>query len=184
MKQKVETTKLSAEKVRDIRRFTRKQYGAKEKIRIVLNGLRARSRSRPCAAGKASPRACLTIGRRRSSKPARSGWRMIWVLWPTSNSRVRKLTAQSHSGNFPHGRILCVAEHLHSGTLMPSGASTKSLEDDHPHRWAAIVRHDRSFGYDSAMNGSVFLSLGRAVTGFHLRAPRRRHHGQPAGPQG
>jgi transposase len=41
MRQKMEATKPSAEKViKDIRRITRKQYGAEEKIRIVLDGLR------------------------------------------------------------------------------------------------------------------------------------------------
>ncbi len=41
MRQKMEATKPSAEKViKDIRRVTRKQYGAAEKIRIVLDGLR------------------------------------------------------------------------------------------------------------------------------------------------
>ncbi len=41
MRQKTEATKPSAEKViKDIRRVTRKQYGAEEKIRIVLDGLR------------------------------------------------------------------------------------------------------------------------------------------------
>jgi transposase len=40
MRQKTEVTKPSAEKViKDIRRITRKQYGAEEKIRIVLDGL-------------------------------------------------------------------------------------------------------------------------------------------------
>ena len=41
MKQKSQTVKEPAEKaVRDIRRKTRKQYSAEEKIRIVLSGLR------------------------------------------------------------------------------------------------------------------------------------------------
>ena len=41
MRQKTEAAKPSAEKViKDIRRVTRKQYGAEEKIRIVLDGLR------------------------------------------------------------------------------------------------------------------------------------------------
>ncbi len=41
MRQKMDVTKPSAEKViKDIRRITRKQYGAEEKIRIVLDGLR------------------------------------------------------------------------------------------------------------------------------------------------
>mgnify|MGYP001453174916 CR=1 FL=1 len=43
MRQKTEVTKPSAEKViKDIRRITRKQYGAEEKIRIVLDGLRGK----------------------------------------------------------------------------------------------------------------------------------------------
>ena len=41
MRQKTEMTKPSSEKViKDIRRVTRKQYGAEEKIRVVLDGLR------------------------------------------------------------------------------------------------------------------------------------------------
>jgi len=41
MRQRTEAAKPSAEKViKDIRRVTRKQYGAEEKIRIVLDGLR------------------------------------------------------------------------------------------------------------------------------------------------
>ena len=41
MRQRTEVTKPSAEKViKDIRRVTRKQYAAEEKIRIVLDGLR------------------------------------------------------------------------------------------------------------------------------------------------
>jgi len=41
MRQKAETPKSSADRiVRDIRRATRRQYSAEEKIRIVLDGLR------------------------------------------------------------------------------------------------------------------------------------------------
>jgi hypothetical protein len=41
MRQKSETQKPSSERiVKDIRRATRKQYSAEEKIRIVLDGLR------------------------------------------------------------------------------------------------------------------------------------------------
>ncbi len=41
MRQKTEAARPSAEKViQDIRRVTRKHYGAEEKIRIVLDGLR------------------------------------------------------------------------------------------------------------------------------------------------
>jgi transposase len=41
MRQKSETTKVASEQVvKEIRRATRKQYSAEEKIRIVLDGLR------------------------------------------------------------------------------------------------------------------------------------------------
>src|SRR5260221_9472135 len=44
MRQKSETTKVSSERVvKDIRRATRKQYSAEEKIHIVLDGLRGES---------------------------------------------------------------------------------------------------------------------------------------------
>src|SRR6516225_7904521 len=44
MRQKSEATKGSSERVvREIRRTTRKQYSAEEKIRIVLDGLRGES---------------------------------------------------------------------------------------------------------------------------------------------
>ena len=59
--------------VRDIRRKTRKQYTAEEKIRVVVSGLRGEERSPPCAAARASPRVCSTAGRKRFWKPARSG---------------------------------------------------------------------------------------------------------------
>ena len=78
MSQKSGTQKASAEAViKDIRRATRKQYGAEEKIRIVLEVCAARSRSPRCADVKGSPRAFTTTGRRNSSKPARSGWLVI-----------------------------------------------------------------------------------------------------------
>ena len=41
MRQKPETNKIASEQVvKDIRRATRKQYSAEEKIRVVLDGLR------------------------------------------------------------------------------------------------------------------------------------------------
>jgi len=44
MSQKSETLKSTSERiVKDIRRATRKQYSAEEKIRIVLDGLRGKS---------------------------------------------------------------------------------------------------------------------------------------------
>jgi len=76
MRQKMEATKPSAEKViKDIRRVTRKQYGAEEKIRIVLDGLRGEESIAALCRREGSQRACITIGRRSFSKPARSGWR-------------------------------------------------------------------------------------------------------------
>src|ERR1700722_6748741 len=50
MSQKSGTAKLSSERiVKDIRRATRKQYSAEEKIRIVLDGLRGEdSIAEPC----------------------------------------------------------------------------------------------------------------------------------------
>src|SRR3954453_1963551 len=71
MSQKSETAKLSSERiVRDIRRATRKQYSAEEKIRIVLDGLRGEhSVAELCRREGIAPRACITPGRR-------SSWRL------------------------------------------------------------------------------------------------------------
>jgi transposase len=75
MRQKSGTGKAPAEQViKDIRRSTRKQYGAEEKTRIVLEGLRGEESIARFAGGKGSPRAIITTGRRNSWKPARSGW--------------------------------------------------------------------------------------------------------------
>ena len=52
MRQKFETGKLSSERVvKDIRRATRKQYSAEEKIRVVPDGLRGEHSGAPKAAG-------------------------------------------------------------------------------------------------------------------------------------
>ena len=56
--------------LKDIRRQTRRQYSAEEKIRIVLEGLRGEETSPSCAAGRASPPRCIMAGRRSSSRPA------------------------------------------------------------------------------------------------------------------
>jgi transposase len=53
MRQKSDSTAGTPEKlVRDIRRATRKQYSAEEKIRIVLDGLRGESSKEFLEAGK------------------------------------------------------------------------------------------------------------------------------------
>jgi hypothetical protein len=77
MSQKLKGLKDGAEAtVRDIRRRTRKQYSAEEKIRIVVAGLRGEdSIGELCRREKGSPRACITAGRRSSWKPVRRGWR-------------------------------------------------------------------------------------------------------------
>jgi hypothetical protein len=49
--------------VRGIHRKTHKKYSVEEKVRIVLEGLRGKTRSRNCAVVKASTRTCITPGR-------------------------------------------------------------------------------------------------------------------------
>jgi len=70
MSQKSGTPKMSSERiVKDIRRATRKQYSAEEKIRIVLDGLRGEhSIAELCArgvyrAGCAGPRGAVVAPR-------------------------------------------------------------------------------------------------------------------------
>ena len=71
MRQKSSPPETPSERlVRDIRRATRKQYSAEEKIRIVLDGCAARSPSPNSAGAKASRRASTTAGRRNFWKPA------------------------------------------------------------------------------------------------------------------
>jgi len=75
MRQKSDSTAGTPEKlVRDIRRATRKQYPAEEKIRVVLEGLRGEENiSELCR--RALPPRCITAGRRSSWRPASAGWR-------------------------------------------------------------------------------------------------------------
>ena len=69
------TTKSPGEKiVKDIKRATRKQYSAEEKIRSVLDGLRGEDSIAECASVRAYHRASTTNGLRTSWKPVRSGW--------------------------------------------------------------------------------------------------------------
>ena len=76
MRQKAGTPKPAAETViKDFRRATRKQYGAEEKIRVVLEGLRGEEAIAALCRREGSPRACITTDRSNSWKPARSGWR-------------------------------------------------------------------------------------------------------------
>lgn len=74
MRQKAGTQKPSAETViKDIRRVTHKQYGAEEKIRIVLEGLRGEESIAALCRREAIAESLYHNGRRSSWKPARSG---------------------------------------------------------------------------------------------------------------
>ncbi len=74
MRQKSGPVKEPAEKVvKEIRRATRRQFSAEEKIRIVLEACAARRASPNCAGARESSRTCITAGRRISSRPGRSG---------------------------------------------------------------------------------------------------------------
>jgi transposase-like protein len=66
--------KLAEAVVKDIRRATRRQFSAEDKIRIVLEGLRGETALLNYAARKASLRACNTPGRRNFWKLASAGW--------------------------------------------------------------------------------------------------------------
>ena len=81
MKQKPTGRPSSSDQIiRDIKRKTRKQYGAEEKIRIVLDGLRGEdSIAELCRReGIAQSLArSITNGRRILWRPARSAWPAI-----------------------------------------------------------------------------------------------------------
>ena len=73
MRQKDSRAPEGAEKtVRDIRRATRRQFSAEEKIRIVLEGLRGEELMPSSAARKASPRPSTIAGRRSSFEAGKS----------------------------------------------------------------------------------------------------------------
>ena len=75
MRQKSDNRKPTSERVvKDIRRATRKQYSAEEKIRIVLDGLRGEHTSRSSVGAKVLPRAFITTGRKNSWRLASAGW--------------------------------------------------------------------------------------------------------------
>ena len=72
MGQKSGPVKEPAEQVvKEIRRATRRQFSAEEKIRIVLSGLRGED---SIAAARGSSRTCITAGRRNFWRLGRSGW--------------------------------------------------------------------------------------------------------------
>ena len=74
MRQKSGPVKEPAEKVvKDIRRATRRQFSAEEKIRIVLEGLRGEESIAELCRREVSSRICITAGRKTSLRPGRSG---------------------------------------------------------------------------------------------------------------
>ena len=60
--------------VKEIRRATRRQFSAEEKIRIVLTGCAARTASLSCAAANGSCRTFTIAGQRNFWRPAKSAW--------------------------------------------------------------------------------------------------------------
>jgi len=75
MKQKAGPQKPAAEHViKDIRRATRKHHSAEDKIRIVLEGLRGEDSIAALCRREGIAESLTTVGRKSSSKLARSGW--------------------------------------------------------------------------------------------------------------
>ena len=75
MRQKSGTEKRPAEAViKDFRRLTRKHYGAEDKIRIVLEGLRGEELIAALCRREGIAESLYTTGRRNSSKRASSAW--------------------------------------------------------------------------------------------------------------
>ena len=60
--------------VKDIRRATRRHFSAEDKIRIVLDGLRGEDSIAELCRREGIVQNLFTVGRRSSSRPARSGW--------------------------------------------------------------------------------------------------------------
>ena len=89
MRQHSNLAKDTAEKVvKDIRRATRKQYSAEEKIRIVLEGLRGEDSIAELCRREGGDRTCAIAGRRTSWRLARSAW-PVTRLVPQLRTRSR-----------------------------------------------------------------------------------------------
>jgi hypothetical protein len=88
MRQQTRPLKEPAEKVvQDIRRATRKHYSAEEKIRIVLEGLVARTALPSCVPARGSRRTCTIAGT--SWRLERSAWLAIRLgLPPRTRSTI------------------------------------------------------------------------------------------------
>jgi transposase-like protein len=78
MKQKSGPGKAPAEQVlKDIRRQTRRQYSAEEKIRIVLEGLRGEENISELCRREGIAASMITAG-------PRSSWRLASADWPVT----------------------------------------------------------------------------------------------------
>ncbi len=89
MRQQTRSSKEPAEKVvQDIRRATRKQYSAEEKIRIVLEGLRGEDSIAELCRREGSRRTCTIAGRKTFWRLARSAW-PVTRLGPRPRTRSR-----------------------------------------------------------------------------------------------
>jgi len=76
MRQKSETNKIASEQVvKDIRRATRNQYSAEDKIRIVLDGLRGEYSTAELCRREGIGESLYSAGRRSSWRRARGGCR-------------------------------------------------------------------------------------------------------------
>jgi transposase-like protein len=96
MNKKSGTSKDAADKlVRGIKRKTRKQYSAEEKIRIVLAGLRGEESIAALCRREGSARACTIRGRRNSLKRASN---RLAGIRPARRRRLRSRTAFGISG--------------------------------------------------------------------------------------
>ena len=86
MRQKKSTRDSAERAVRDIRRATRRQYTAEEKIRIVLEGLRGEDSIAELCRKEGINQNLAIAGPKSSSKRARSAWR---VTPPEQRPRTR-----------------------------------------------------------------------------------------------
>jgi transposase len=108
MRSKVETESDEAEKrVRDIRRATRRQYSAEEKIRIVIAGLRGEdSIAELCRKEGINQNLYYRWSKRTSWRRERSGWRAIrhGERPVTRSRRFRRIVIQCSTKARPSGQ--------------------------------------------------------------------------------
>jgi transposase len=104
MRSKVEEHSEEAEqRVRAIRRATRRQYSAEEKVRIVIAGLRGEDSIAELCRKEGINKTSIIVGRRTFWRRARSGWpatRLAKQL-ATRSRRSRRRRASSRNC-WPH----------------------------------------------------------------------------------